>query len=298
MSRPRASGTARLIAAAAILAANTPRLRPLVPARAEELSRLFLSTSRTDRVLRAAVSNAAGRAVCLGLERALARGVIRHWMLRKKWIESRARESIEQGFGQVIVIGAGMDTLAFRLSEHRACGPIFLADHPSTQAVLRRALSVHPSLADSVHMVPIDLQTDDPADALGRNPAFRARPTLVIIEGVLMYVRDRRVPILFDQLASLPCPDLRLIATCMDTPPGAPIRLRPQSGLVTAWLAMRNERMHWSLPLAKLPGFLTAHGFVLRGAVTAAELSASDDAGAHACEGENLFVAERAPHPA
>jgi O-methyltransferase involved in polyketide biosynthesis len=43
-------------------------------------------------------------------------GIVRHWMLRKRWIESRVRARIAAGASQVVVLGAGLDTLGVRLA--------------------------------------------------------------------------------------------------------------------------------------------------------------------------------------
>ena len=59
------------------------------------------------------------------MERATHPGIVRHWMLRKKWIELRVRAAIADGADQVVVLGAGFDTLGVRMAVERpdySCG--------------------------------------------------------------------------------------------------------------------------------------------------------------------------------
>ena len=80
MREGRASSTARLIAAATVLASHERDLRALVPRGAAQWSTRFLSTCDADRRLLSTVSRAPGRRLWRALERALCPGIIRHWM--------------------------------------------------------------------------------------------------------------------------------------------------------------------------------------------------------------------------
>ena len=58
-------------------------------------------------------------------------------MLRKRWIESRVRAKIAAGASQVVVLGAGLDTLGVRLASERPDLRVVEIDHPATLAVKR-----------------------------------------------------------------------------------------------------------------------------------------------------------------
>jgi methyltransferase (TIGR00027 family) len=94
--------------------------------------------------------------------------------------------------GQVVLLGAGFDTRAYRLPS-LAGRPVFEVDHPGTQgrkrAVLRRAGAPH----DGVRFVPTDFNLGGPGAALaaaGHDPAVSS---LVLWEGVTNYLEAAAV---------------------------------------------------------------------------------------------------------
>ena len=90
---------------------------------------------------------------------------------------------------QVVILGAGLDTRAYRLTALRGVR-VFETDHRASQAYKReRASRLGPSLAE-VHYAPIDFTRHELGSALsfaGYDPRL---PTLWIWEGVTMYLND------------------------------------------------------------------------------------------------------------
>src|ERR1700677_1161278 len=91
---------------------------------------------------------------------------------RSRIAEEAARQAIEEGARQIVVLGAGLDTFAYRL-EGKDELRVFEVDHPATQAEKRRRLAPagiappahltfapcdfeHPELGDSLHPVGFD----------------------------------------------------------------------------------------------------------------------------------------------
>jgi O-methyltransferase involved in polyketide biosynthesis len=142
MKAGKASATARLIAAASVLCADDPATADLVSPGAAEWCEAFLSTTTGDRWLRASCRSSAARAAWRLLERATHPGIVRHWMMRKRWIESRVRAAIAAGATQVVVLGAGLDPLGVRLAVERPDLRVVEIDQPSTMAVKRSVVSM------------------------------------------------------------------------------------------------------------------------------------------------------------
>ena len=115
--RPQhASTTAKIIAAATILLASDPRTAARVSPGAAELCSQLLSGSRRDRWLASAAASQVLRPVWGSLERLTLPGIVSHYWHRKRWIEVRCRAAIAEGFKQIVILGAGFDTLGLRLS--------------------------------------------------------------------------------------------------------------------------------------------------------------------------------------
>ena len=244
MRADRPSSTAALIAAATVFLAGDPRFTQFVPAGAADICARCLTP------LQRLLTRRGLRWLAWAAERATIPGLMLHFMLRKRWIEKAVRAAIARGCRQVVVIGAGYDTLAARLV------PLFPAvrftevDHPATQAVKRAAFAASPNL----QFVAADL---------ARVPLRQVLPpsageTLYIAEGLLMYLTAAEVDALFASL------DGEIIFTAMEPAAGGSIAFHNATWLERALLALWKEPFKWALAREALGEFLAARGLQLR----------------------------------
>ena len=184
MRRDKPSNTALIVAAGLQLVRPAAATAPLLP---------FEAIRRGAALLQAAHPRMAGllrqgwfRALCRALDRATLPGIRLHCALRKRLLRDHARAAIARGCRQVVVLGAGLDTLCMELkADHPQLGCIEI-DHPATQAGKRRAAG-----ADGlgIHFIGVDLAQQRLGTVLLDCPAFDgALPTLFVAEGLLMYV--------------------------------------------------------------------------------------------------------------
>jgi methyltransferase (TIGR00027 family) len=262
MKAQQASTTAKLIAAAMVLLHNDPRTQNLVAAQTAELSERCLSGS--DRWLPASARHAATRALWLALERRLLPGIVRHFALRKRWIEQRCRAAIADGATRIIVLGAGFDALGHRLALENDRIEVIEIDHPATQAVKRAAIGSHP-----LRFMACDLGRDGLPATLSAD----TRRTVVIAEGLLMYLGEPAVMRLFDQVHALSVAGVHFIFTHLVQWPGGRAGLRPCSRAVDAWLAWHGEPFTWAIAPQAVPALLRRHGFALIDSATPADLA-------------------------
>jgi methyltransferase (TIGR00027 family) len=280
----QASTTAKVIAAGTLLLASDPRTAAQVAPGAAPLCQKFLAGTRADRWLAASVVHPLTRALWRWVESITLPGIVSHYWRRKCWIESRCRSAVAQGCRRVIVLGAGFDTLAYRLAHELDGLSIIEIDHPATQAAKRKALPGDE--AGAMRYMPLDLASEPlPAEIVDD-----AAATVVVIEGLLMYLPPAEVGRLFDVLRAFQAARLRVIFSFMTLWPDGSAGFRPRSGLVERWLARRNEPFTWALEPAAARDFLAAHGFRLM------ELAFTRDftnaLAANALEGENLATCE------
>ncbi len=135
MKPEQASTTAKVIAAATLCLASDARARALVPAEAAHLCEIFLSTSATDKLFAGSAKWSLTRNIWRWIERLTLPGIMQHYWLRKHWIEKHCRQAIAAGTKRVLVIGAGFDTLAYRLAGEFTQHEFVEIDHPATQSV-------------------------------------------------------------------------------------------------------------------------------------------------------------------
>lgn len=126
---------------------------------------------------------------------------------RKRFIDEKLNAALPD-IDAVVILGAGMDTRAYRLARHSAI-PVFEVDLPVNidrkHAVVRRALGAVP---DSVRLIPVDFEHDDLAAELARH-GHRA---FFVWEGVTQYLTEAGVRATFDYLATAG-PGSRLVFT-------------------------------------------------------------------------------------
>ncbi|HVN85990.1 MAG TPA: SAM-dependent methyltransferase [Candidatus Binatia bacterium] len=107
---------------------------------------------------------------------------------RTRVIDDAVRRAGRDGIDQVVILGAGFDSRAYRLPELRAAA-VFEVDHPATHAVkrvrLRRAL---PTIPANVRFVPIDFNRQQLPGVLADHGLDAQRRVLFLWEGVTNYL--------------------------------------------------------------------------------------------------------------
>ncbi|MEP7156917.1 MAG: class I SAM-dependent methyltransferase [Betaproteobacteria bacterium] len=299
MRATQASSTARVIAASTLLLASDPRTAAQVAPDAAALCRRLLSANRADRWLAGSAVHPLTRMLWRWVEKLTLPGIISHYWHRKRWIETRCRAAIGEGFTRVIVLGAGFDTLGLRLAREQPHLEVIEIDHPATQYAKRRALEESDDLANPIpgnlRFVPCDLGAGElPAELFSDG-----KYTLFVVEGLLMYLPPAAIDRLFSALGVTVCRQpqgqgrRRVVFSFMSIWPDGRSGFRPHSRLVERWLAWRKEPFTWALEPEAMPYFLAIHRFRMLEMARAQELCAAGYAGSP-LQGENMVVCEPA----
>lgn len=259
MKRGQASSTAKVIAASTLLLASDASTASLVPVDAAVLCRAMLSDGLKDRCLRGAAVQPWLRPAWRALEACTHPGIMTHYWHRKRWIETRCRAAVAQGVRRVVVMGAGFDTLALRLAATHPHVQWLELDHPDTQSAKQRGIArCQLPVPANLRMHPCDLARD----GLPAEFTDDARSTLVILEGLLMYLHEPVVQrLLTSELPTLSKQALRVIFSYMVHWPDGRAGFRPSSHLVDAWLRWRGEPFEWVVDPRALRGWLIEHRF-------------------------------------
>jgi methyltransferase (TIGR00027 family) len=152
----------------------------------------------------------AGRGPTSGRERA-AHEMVRHtsWGMvpRTVAIDAAIREHAAT---QVVVLGAGLDTRAWRMPE-LAGATVFEVDHTASQRDKRRRLGGLVPVAGRVAAVAVDLAQQPLGPALGAAGFDPRLPTTWVWEGVVPYLTPAQVRATLGQVAQLSAPGSRLV---------------------------------------------------------------------------------------
>ncbi len=115
-------------------------------------------------------------------------------LVRTRFIDERLREAVRNGDRQIVVLGAGFDSRAYRLREvlHRA--RVFEVDFGPTQEYKKRRISeVLGSLPGNVVYVPIDFTRDSLREVLQKAGYRSDQVSFFIWEGVSFYLPEEAV---------------------------------------------------------------------------------------------------------
>jgi methyltransferase (TIGR00027 family) len=102
---------------------------------------------------------------------------------RSRYTEDQLARAAEGGIGQYVILGAGLDTFAYRSPLARRVR-VFEVDHPATQEWKRRVGPV----PGSATFVPVDLLADSLGEGLRRAGFDFTAPAFVSWLGVTMYL--------------------------------------------------------------------------------------------------------------
>jgi len=113
--------------------------------------------------------------------------------VRARFAEDALAAAVPRGFGQLVILGAGLDTFAYR-SDLAPKLRIFEIDHPATQAwkrqlLARASIPIPPTLT----YVPVDFEKQDMAAALTASGFDWLQPCFFSWLGVVPYLTESAV---------------------------------------------------------------------------------------------------------
>ena len=138
------------------------------------------------------------RALSLGYDEAMKDvevvSIVRMMTVRTRFIDEALERAIAGGATQVVILGAGFDSHAYRCQELLAHVRVFEVDRPATQALKKQRVNdVLGGPPANLTYVAIDFQHEDLPDVLTRHGYDPAQRTFFILEGVTMYLPEEAV---------------------------------------------------------------------------------------------------------
>lgn len=146
------------------------------------------------------------------------------WVLcRHRYIDDCLLAALEGPVEQVVLLGAGYDTRAYRLAHELECRPVFEVDYPATSerkaTIVKRRKSELP--AADVRVVEVDFQKDVLRDRLQQAGFQRGVRTFFVWEGVAMYLTRAAVKATLTELRELSAPGSEIALDLWHPPEGS-----------------------------------------------------------------------------
>jgi methyltransferase (TIGR00027 family) len=259
--KDRPSSTAMLVLNGVAFRATDSRYAHLVSETARHhASALLRAAGRRPRHGR----NLLDRAIVHVMELFTVPGLSLHYVLRKRYIEEVLRSALANDFRQLVVIGAGLDTVALRLvAEFPALNAIEV-DHPATQS-LKRELLHTAGIAAPITFLPVDLSRTSLSASLATCAAFdRTVPTLFLAEAVFLYLTEDDVREALRSIRTAAAHS-RIVFTFFAPRSRDPINFQNARPFADWWLRWRGEPMRWAIDPSAMKQFLASEGFDLQG---------------------------------
>ncbi len=123
-----------------------------------------------------------------GLYDRMAPGAVGFIVARERYIDDLLKAALKEGLDQVVLLGAGFDTRAYRIAGIEKTH-VFEVDHPATQAAkLEKLQRVTYPLPAHVTFVPVDFDTDSLRERLLANGYNEQGKTFFIWQGVTYFL--------------------------------------------------------------------------------------------------------------
>lgn len=124
-------------------------------------------------------------------------------LARAAYCEEALRIAVHTGVRQYVILGAGMDTFAYREPYFCAQYPVYEVDHPKTQEAKRERLACAGiDIPQGVHFVPVDFTKDNLFAALLAAGCDFSKKTFFSWLGVSMYLDRASIEYLLQEIAS------------------------------------------------------------------------------------------------
>jgi methyltransferase (TIGR00027 family) len=143
--------------------------------------------------------------------------MVAHHLARARYVEERLDQLVDQGLRQYVLLGAGLDSFAFRRPDLADRVAVFEIDHPGTQARKRRRLRKlgwkEPS---NVTYLAVDFEREALRDALARGGFKRGELTLFAWMGVLPYLTEESITSTLQDVAARSAPGSEIAFDTLD----------------------------------------------------------------------------------
>jgi len=129
--------------------------------------------------------------------------MVGHHLARARYVEERLDEMLNDGLGQYVLLGAGMDSFALRRPDLASRLKVFEVDHPGTQAWKRARLKqLNHDEPSHVEYVGVDFERESLADGLRRSGFSRESLSLFAWMGVIPYLSEESITATLRDLAA------------------------------------------------------------------------------------------------
>lgn len=268
MKNNKASETSILISKSIVIASNDPNLKMLVNSNIIDINFKFLKSAIGWKaiILKIASQFSIIRFIINCFEKITVPGIKIHYLLRKRKIEEIVQnvENDSNEFKQIVIIGAGGDSLGLRIAQKNQNINVFEIDHPDTQIIKKKMFnSFEFKKIKNFNLIPADLSKKELSIILSKIYNFNFNEkTIFIAEGLFMYLPFDAVKNMLKIINLFPKSYAKFIFTYMEPNSKGLPAFSNQTKIVDYWLRLKNEPLIWGLKQTDLDNIIKELGFL------------------------------------
>jgi methyltransferase (TIGR00027 family) len=190
---------------------------------------------------------------------------------RTRYIDEYVNECIDDGIEQLIILGAGYDSRAYRIEKLKGKVTVFEVDHPATQnRKIEQVKKMLGSLPSDVVYVPIDFNKEELSQKMLQSGYDANKKSLFIWEGVTPHLTAEAVDGTLHFVATNSAPGSSIIfnyilksvvdGTCQ-VEGAAVIREAFSRGGITDFSSSQGDRLRFGIEEGTIEAFLSERGF-------------------------------------
>ena len=202
-------------------------------------------------------------------------------LCRAAYTEQTLKTAVLTGTTQYVILGAGLDTFAFREKAFLEKYKVFEVDHPATQADKKHRIArAEWEVPENLSFVPVDFTQDDLAECLRAGGFDTSAKSFFSWLGVTYYLTAEAIDKMISELAGLCAEGSTLVFDYPDETFFTAAERRVQNTIMMAKAG--GEPMKSSFSYAELEKLLEKHGFLIYELLTPEEIQKQiiDKAGA------------------
>jgi len=190
-------------------------------------------------------------------------GIMGNLLCRTRFIDDTFRDTVARGFEQVVILGAGFDSRAYRIPGTSRIR-VFEVDHPATQDLKRERIErMHNELASHVTFVPIDFERQELGEVIAAAGFRTGAKTFFIWEGVTQYIAAEAVDSTFRYVSHAGALGSRIVFTYIHRGLiDGSVRMEGAQKLISE-LERQGEPWGFGIDPAELSQYLAARGLKL-----------------------------------
>lgn len=302
MKKDSPSSTAILIAKSIVFTSGDRRFKSILSKEVIDLSKAFLCPqmkpwriSLLEKLGRYAIA----RWVVDAMQYFSVPGMVSHYIIRKRRLEDIVKKTLSESTNlqQLVIIGAGLDTLGTRIAKNCKNLKVFEIDHPATSRLKQRSFEeghVECPSSMSFHSFEVAGSTF-PLFLKSIHDFSFDKKTLFIAEGVFMYLSMDDIKDTLNVMNEFSDRHASFVFTYMlpSEIDGRPA-FKGQNRWADRWLGLKSEPFIWGASKEKMEDFIMQLGFDVFEHTDAEDLRrtylrSSFERGIFSASGENIL---------